>query len=234
MVEYFETLLKEINISLDNTQVEDFVKYKQLLLDWNERMNLTAITEEKEVVLKHFIDSLTIQKYIGEKAKIIDVGTGAGFPGIPIKICKNEVDLTLVDSLNKRILFLNDVIDKLDLQNIVAIHARAEELGKDSEYRECYDVATSRAVASLDVLVEYMLPFVSVGGIVICMKGSNIEEELENSKKAISMLGGKIETVESIILPNSDMQRNNIIIRKIRNTPSNFPRSAKKIKTEKL
>lgn len=203
---------------------QQFEDYMKLLLEWNEKINLTAITEEDDIILKHFIDSLTILKYIKEGKTIVDVGTGAGFPGIPVKIVREDIDVTLVDSLNKRILFLNDVIDKLRLQKIKTLHFRAEEFGQNKKYRESFDIATSRAVANLSTLVEYLLPLVKVGGICICMKGSEIQEELENSKKAIEILGGEIEQVQEFTLPESDIKRNIIIIKKISSTPKKYPR----------
>lgn len=226
---FSENLIKEcknINLEISLEDANKFYKYMKLLLEWNEKINLTAITEENEVIIKHFIDSLTIYKYLNEAKSIIDVGTGAGFPGIPIKILNKEIDITLMDSLNKRINFLNEVVKNLNLERISCIHSRAEELGRDKKFREKYDVAVSRAVANMSTLVEYLLPFVKVGGMCICMKGSSIDEELKEAEKAIKMIGGKIEKVEKIILPNSDYERNIVIIRKINNTNSKFPRKA--------
>lgn len=226
---FSENLIKEcenINLEISLEDANKFYKYMKLLLEWNEKINLTAITEENEVIIKHFIDSLTIYKYLNEAKSIIDVGTGAGFPGIPIKILNKEIDITLMDSLNKRINFLNEVVKNLNLERISCIHSRAEELGRDKKFREKYDVAVSRAVANMSTLVEYLLPFVKVGGMCICMKGSSIDEELKESEKAIKMIGGKVEKVEKIILPNSDYERNIVIIRKINNTNSKFPRKA--------
>lgn len=215
---------KLINIELEENQIEKFYNYMNLLLEWNEKINLTAITEPNEVILKHFIDSATIIKYIENNMSIVDVGTGAGFPGIPLNIIKNNAKYTLVDSLNKRINFLNEVIEKLGLQNINTVHSRIEDFAKNN--KEKFDVATSRAVASLNVLLEYLLPLVKVGGICICMKGSNAKEEIENASKALEILGGKIEKIEEIILPNSDIVRNIIIVRKIKSTPNKYPRKA--------
>ncbi len=226
---FSENLIKEcenINLEISLEDANKFYKYMKLLLEWNEKINLTAITEENEVIIKHFIDSLTIYKYLNEAKSIIDVGTGAGFPGIPIKILNKEIDITLMDSLNKRINFLNEVVKNLNLERISCIHSRAEELGRDKKFREKYDVAVSRAVANMSTLVEYLLPFVKVGGMCICMKGSSIDEELKEAEKAIKMIGGKVEKVEKIILPNSDYERNIVIIRKINNTNSKFPRKA--------
>lgn len=205
---------------------QQFEDYMRLLLEWNEKINLTAITEEDDIILKHFVDSLTISKYIDNGKSVVDVGTGAGFPGVPIKIVRKDLKVTLVDSLNKRIKFLDDVIEKLKLQEVQTLHFRAEEFGQNKKYRESFDIATSRAVANLSTLVEYLLPLVKVGGICICMKGSEIKEELENSKKAIEILGGKIDDQIEFILPESDIKRNIIIIKKIKTTPSKYPRKA--------
>lgn len=224
--EYFKKLAKDINVEINDEEINEFSIYMDLLLEWNEKINLTAITEKNEIILKHFIDSLTIYKYIKENDKIADVGTGAGFPGIPLAIMKNKNEVNLVDSLNKRINFLNEVIQKIELENVIAIHSRAEDLGKDKKYREKFDIVTSRAVANLTVLVEYLLPLVDVGGYCICMKGPNIEEELNQSKFAIRTLGGKIEKVEKIILPDSDFERNIVIIKKEQYTDKRYPRKA--------
>ena len=194
-----------------------------MLLEWNEKINLTAIIEPREIILKHFVDSLTIAKYIKDDEKLIDVGTGAGFPGIPLSIVKENTDIVLLDSLNKRINFLEEVKENLKLENITTIHGRAEEFGKNKKERETYDIATSRAVAPLNILLEYLLPLVKVGGRAICMKGSNIEE-VENAKNALEILGGQIEKIEEITLPNSDIKRNIIIVEKVKNTPLKYPR----------
>ncbi len=212
--------------NLNDRQIEQFEDYKKLLISWNEKINLTAITDEDQIVLKHFIDSLTISKFIDDNSRIIDVGTGAGFPGIPLKIYNDTLKVTLVDALNKRIAFLDEAIQNLKLNEICAIHSRAEDLARVNGQRECYDYAVSRAVANLSTLVEYLLPFVKVGGECICMKGPNIEDEIDNSKNAIEILGGKIEKVEGLVLPDSDMIRNIIIIKKIRRTDFKYPRKA--------
>ena len=187
-------------------------------------MNLTAITDPKEIILKHFVDSLTIAKYVKEDKSIIDMGTGAGFPGIPIKIYRKDVKVVLADSLNKRIKFLDEVIDKLKLENVETIHCRAEELGKNKQYREKFDYATSRAVANLSTLSEYLMPFVKLNGKCIFMKTIEVEEELEKAKKAIKTLGGKIEKVDKFEIPESDLGRSIIIVKKEKITPSKFPR----------
>lgn len=215
---------EKLGVELDDKQKEKFYNYMELLIRWNENINLTAITEPKEVLQKHFVDSLTIIPYVEKNAKVIDVGTGAGFPGIPLKIAEKNVEVTLLDALNKRLNFLNEVINKLELSNIETVHLRAEEAGKDKDLREKFDISVSRAVAPLAILVEYLLPLVKINGKCICMKGSNIKEEIENSKKAIEILGGKIEKIEEFTLPNSEIKRNIIVIRKVMKTPNKYPR----------
>lgn len=222
-LEALEIEAKQIEIELTKEQIEKYYNYMNLLLEWNEKINLTAIINPKEIILKHFVDSLTIAKYIKNDEKLIDVGTGAGFPGIPLSIVKENTDIVLLDSLNKRINFLQEVKENLRLENITIIHGRAEEFGKNKKERETYDIATSRAVAPLNILLEYLLPLVKVGGKAICMKGSNIEE-IENAKNALEILGGQIEKIEEITLPNSDIKRNIIIVKKVKNTPSKYPR----------
>ena len=217
---------RQFNVKLEDNQLEKFYQYMQLLLEWNEKMNLTAIIEPNEIIQKHFIDSLSIAKYIKSKENILDIGTGAGFPGIPLKIAMPENSIILLDSLNKRIHFLEEIITQLDLYNIEAFHGRAEEFIHQKNQRECYDIVTSRAVAKLNVLLEYMLPFVKIGGRCICMKSSEIEEELKESEKAIKILGGKIERVEEIILENTEIKRKIVIIQKVKNTPKQYPRKA--------
>ena len=218
--------LEELNIKIGEEEVKKLYDYMKILLKWNDVMNLTSIVEPKEIITKHFEDSLTINKYIKDDSKIIDVGTGAGFPGIPLAICRKNVNITLLDSLNKRINFLNEVIEDIDLNNCIAVHGRAEDLGRTKNYREEYDVAVSRAVAPLNVLVEYLLPFVKVGGICICMKGPKIEEELININTALENLGGKIEEQDRIMLQGQEIQRNIIIIKKVAKTSMEYPRKA--------
>lgn len=226
----FEKEMKEkaekLSIKLNEKQIERFYKYLLELLDWNTKINLTAITEEKEVIVKHFMDSLTINKYIPEKAKVIDVGTGAGFPGIPIKIIREDVEVLLIDSLNKRINFLNNIIQDLELDKIEAVHGRAEEFAKNKDFREKFDIVTSRAVANMSVLSEYLLPFAKVGGKCVIMKGSEIEEELSQAGKAIDLLGGKKVTLDSFELLDAGIKRNIVVLDKIKSTPKSYPRKA--------
>lgn len=216
----------KIDINLDNEICNKLYNYMNLLLEWNEIINLTAITDEKEIILKHFIDSFTINKFINSGDKMLDIGTGAGFPGLPIKIIRPEVDVFLMDSLNKRINFLNEVIELLQLKNIEAFHSRAEEMAKNNKFREKFDVVTSRAVAKLNILLEYMLPYTKINGKCLCMKGPNIEEEIKEAEKALKILGGEIEKIEKIILPDSNIERKIIIIRKKSATPLKYPRKA--------
>lgn len=210
--------------SLDEESLNKFYNYKNLVVEWNEKINLTAITDDLEFVVKHFVDSLTINKYIEKNKTIIDIGTGAGFPGIPLKILNKENKVVLFDSLNKRLKVLEDIIEKIELENIETLHGRAEETFKNKNHREKYDIATSRAVASLNVLAELILPAVKVGGICICMKGNNADTEIEEAKKAIKELGGEIIKVEKLILPELDLERNIVIIKKVKQTPNKYPR----------
>jgi 16S rRNA (guanine527-N7)-methyltransferase len=230
--EIFNEECKKNNIS-NVVNVDKFYKYMNLLLEWNEKINLTAIKDEKEFIVKHFIDSITINELVKDKKRIIDVGTGAGFPGIPLKLLNDKQNITLIDSVNKKVNVLNNIITELNLENIEALHVRAEDLSKNENYREKFDVAVSRAVANMTTLVEYLIPFVKVGGFVICMKGPNFEEELENSKKAINILGGKVDLVESFNI-DEDLERNIIKIKKIKSTPNKYPRGQGKPLKEPL
>lgn len=212
----------EINFSVE--QLEQFFEYMNLLIEWNEKMNLTAIIDPEEIILKHFIDSITILKDIKNESKVVDVGTGAGFPGIPLSIMNSTLKITLVDSLNKRLIFLKEVVDRLKLNNIEIIHSRAEELGQNKKYREKFDIATSRAVANLSTLSEYLIPLVKIGGNVISMKAGEAQDEIEEAKNAIKILGGKIEKIEEFDLPQSDIGRTIITIKKENKTLDKYPR----------
>ena len=197
--EFKERLIKnskEIGVQIDEECAEKLYKYKNLVVEWNDKINLTAITADNEFIIKHLVDSLTVSKYINKNKTIIDIGTGAGFPGIPLKIVHKENEVVLFDSLNKRLKVLDDIIEKINIAKVSTLHGRAEETFKNKEYREKYDIAVSRAVASLNVLVELMLPAVKKGGICICMKGNNADIEVEEAKKAISEMGGEIIKIE--------------------------------------
>lgn len=232
---YFKELLEHIRVNLTEKQFDQFTSYYHMLVEKNKVMNLTAITEWDEVVLKHFIDSLAIGQFFELKdQKVVDVGTGAGFPGIPLKIAFPELEIVLVDSLNKRVKFLNDVIDQLELNNIVAIHGRAEEVGRNSEYREQFDLCVSRAVANLSTLTEYCMPLVKVGGKFVSYKAGNLNEELAKSKNAIFKLGGKLDKIQPFELPESDIQRNFVFIDKKTKTAKAYPRTAGKPSKEPL
>ena len=216
---------QEIGYTLQEEQLEQFFTYKELLIEWNKKMNLTAIEQEEDIITKHFIDSLSIASYIPDTAKVIDIGTGAGFPGIPLKILKKDLSITLLDSLNKRITFLEEVIRNLSLENIQAVHARAEELAHKEEYREQYHIAVSRAVAPMHTLLEYMLQYVKIGGKCICMKGPNLQEESKDLQNCLETLGGKIEKIEEIVLPETEIKRNIMLIKKENKTPKKYPRN---------
>lgn len=225
-------ICNKINIDISDDQIEKFKSYYELLIEKNKVMNLTTITEKNEVIIKHFIDSIAIIPYlkkldlIDSNKRIIDIGTGAGFPGIPLKIMLPDIDFTLLDSLNKRVGFLKEVIDNLDLSGIEAIHGRAEDYAVDKKYREKYDFCVSRAVANLSTLSEYCLPFVKTGGLFISYKAGESEEEINNSKNAIKLLGGKINKVEEFILPETDATRVFVLINKLTSTDKKYPRKA--------
>lgn len=227
---FFIRDLEEFQIEISKEQMNQFLTYYELLKEWNSFMNLTAITEFSEVMKKHFVDSVSLIKAvpdIGEKNyTLIDVGTGAGFPGIPLKIMFPSLKVVLLDSLNKRISFLNEVIDKLNLENIDAFHGRAEDFARKKEYREKFDICVSRAVANLSTLSEYCLPFVKINGCFISYKSDKITEEFNIAGKAIKILGGAYQNQVEFYLPNSDIYRNLFIIKKENSTPSRYPRKA--------
>lgn len=222
--------LEYLDISLSEKQIGQFLKYYELLVEWNSFMNLTAITDFDEVLKKHFIDSLSLvkayEKIRTEKVKVIDIGTGAGFPGVPLKIAFPQIELTLLDSLNKRINFLKEVAGQLDLGNITYIHGRAEDFAKPSMEREKHDICVSRAVANLSTLSELCLPYVKVGGEFISYKSEKIVEEAAAASRAIDLLGGKIEKQVEFQLPDSDIYRNLFVINKEKSTPKKYPRKA--------
>lgn len=241
----FIDLLSQINVSIDDAQMQQLNRYYEILVEWNEFMNLTGITEYDQVLLKHFADSLALKKAIddleskenseviqnevlnmNQPIKIMDVGTGAGFPGLPIKIAFPKTQVFLLDSLNKRIKFLNEVITQLQLKDITANHGRAEEFAQNKLYRENFDMVVSRAVANLATLVEYCLPFVKTGGYFIAYKSGEIEQEVNDSKKAIKILGGEVVSVYKFQLPGSDIDRSFVFIKKVNKTAKEYPRKA--------
>ncbi len=222
---------KDLGIVLTERQLAQFEKYYELLIEKNKVMNLTAITEPYDVIEKHFIDSLSIVKAISLEQMeqihtVLDLGTGAGFPGIPLKIAFPHLKIMLLDSLNKRIRFLNEVIEELELEQIEGIHGRAEDIAKKEEYREQYDLCVSRAVANLSTLGEYCLPFVHIGGLFVAYKGEKVDEEMQGVTKAFEALGACLERVEEFRLPNTDMGRKMVLVRKERKTPKKYPRKA--------
>lgn len=228
MKQMLNTQMEKLGLSLHNSQIEQFEKYYELLVEWNKVMNLTTITENEEVVKKHFVDSLMIMKVynMDNVETLLDIGTGAGFPGIPLKIVFPHLKITLLDSLNKRIRFLDTVIQELKLTDISTLHGRAEDFAKKSEYREQFDMCVSRAVANLSTLSEYCIPYVKVSGSFISYKSGNIDTELDDSEKAVNVLGGKIEQVDKFKLPDTDIERSFVNIRKLKSTSKKYPRKA--------
>lgn len=226
----FQKDIASLDISLNDRQIECFIKYYELLVEWNSFMNLTAITEFDDVLKKHFIDSLSlVNVYDGirnDAIGVIDIGTGAGFPGVPLKIAFPQIRLTLLDSLQKRIKFLDEVVQSLDLNDVELIHGRAEDFAKASQKRENYDLCVSRAVANLSTLSELCLPYVKIGGLFISYKSEKITEEAACAANAIDMLGGKVKCQGDFYLPDSDIYRNLFVIEKVKNTPKKYPRKA--------
>lgn len=225
-IDQFQTMLAEKGIALSPTQIEQYNQYYQTLVEWNEKMNLTAITDKESVYLKHFFDSISASFYFDftQSLTICDVGAGAGFPSIPIKIAFPNIHVTIVDSLNKRIHFLEHLANELKLENVRFIHDRAETFGQNPLHREKYDVVMARAVARMSVLTELCLPLVKVGGTFIAMKAQSAAEELTAAKKAITEMGGKLESVHSFILPIEESERNLLIVEKVKSTPKKYPR----------
>lgn len=224
----FEKGLEQLGISLEEHQIRQFLEYYEILVEWNKVMNLTGITEYEEVIAKHFLDSLALVKVcdLSGHKQVIDIGTGAGFPGIPLKIAFPELEIVLLDSLNKRIKFLNEVIEKLGLKNIRTIHGRAEDFARRKEYRENFDLCVSRAVANMSTLSEYCLPYVACGGKFIPYKSGKIDEEVTKAQKAVKILGGKISETVKFQLVDTDMERSFVVVEKEKNTPKKYPRKA--------
>ncbi len=219
---------ENLGITLSEKQIKQFIRYYEMLVEWNQIMNLTAITEYDDVMKKHFIDSISLVKAydVNSSAKVLDVGTGAGFPGLALKIAYPSLKVTLLDSLNKRIQFLDNVINELGLEGVTTVHGRAEDYAKPSKLREKFDLCVSRAVANLSTLSEYCLPFVKQGGLFISYKSEKISEEMVNAENAIRLLGGKIKDQIEFKLPSSDIYRNLFIIEKVKLTPAKYPRKA--------
>lgn len=215
---------KELGIELGKTQIQQLEKYAGLLVEWNDKMNLTAITDSEGIATKHFLDSLTAINTECVKGKVIDVGTGAGFPGLVLKIAKPEIELTLLDSLNKRLTFLKTVCAELNIEGVNMVHARAEDGGRDRQYRGTFDTVVSRAVANMAVLSEWCLPFLKKGGYFLALKGPLADEELKNAKRAITILGGKVEGVFEADIPFTDLKHKIIVVKKVGQTPLKYPR----------
>lgn len=230
--EILEKGFADLSFNIDKEKIKKFEEYSKLLVEWNEKMNLTAVTDPEGIAVKHFLDSIAPLNEIDlkENSKVIDVGTGAGFPGIPIKIMREDLNFTFMDSLQKRINFLNEVSKRLSLKDTEFIHARAEEAGKEKKFREKFDYAVSRAVANMRVLCEYCLPFVKVGGVFVAFKQFEVDEEIEEAKSMIGNLGGKISDIKKVNIPQSDIVRKIVLIEKVNETPPQFPRRYNKIK----
>jgi 16S rRNA (guanine527-N7)-methyltransferase len=228
----FKNKAKKLGVNLTDEMLAQFEHYYNKLISYNKKVNLTAITEKKDVYVKHFLDSIAGAKLIKQNSTVCDVGCGAGFPGLPLKIVRPDLEVTMVDSLNKRIVFLNGLISELNLKGVIAIHNRAEEFAKT--HKEKFDYCIARAVASLNTLSEYCLPFVKIGGEFLAYKAQNLKEELLTAHSAISLLGGSLNRIESLILPNTDIERNIAIIKKAKKTPKGYPREKNKPKIQPL
>jgi len=227
-IEILRQGIEDFGIEASDKMLADFQKYKEILVEWNQKMNLTGIEDEKEVFIKHFLDSVSAvtKGYIKNGMSLIDVGTGAGFPGMPLRICLPELKVTLLDSLNKRINFLNLVVRELGLKNVKTIHSRAEDGARKPELREKFDIATSRAVANMAVLSEFCMPYVKKGGYFVALKGPSIDEELENGSNAIKILGGELKDIIEISIEETDLKHNIVEVKKIKTCPKTYPRKA--------
>lgn len=230
-MKFFELLNKACaneGLEFDEDKYNKLMQYKDLVIEWNEKINLTAITEEEEFIKKHFIDSIKVfrSSELKDSKKIIDIGTGAGFPGIPIKIINPDIEVVLLDSLNKRVNFLNEVINKLQLKGVTAIHGRAEDFAREKKYREAFDAAVSRAVANMAVLSELCIPYVKLNGHFIALKGPAVDEEIQEGLKAVTTLGGVVEKVIEVEVEDTDLNHNLVIVKKIKETPKIYPRKA--------
>lgn len=238
-MEFFDIMKRasdDVEMQFSEDTYNKFITYKSLLQEWNEKINLTAITDDDGIIKKHFIDCIKAFKFNGLKGnvKIIDVGTGAGFPGLPLGIMNSESEVVLLDSLNKRLNFLNLVIGELGLKNFTTIHGRAEETSRKKDFREKFDIATSRAVANLSVLSEFCIPYVKVGGYFVALKGPAVDEEISEAKNMIGQLGGKIKEVIEINIEDTDLKHNLVVIEKIKNTPDVYPRKMSSINKKKI
>lgn len=230
-MEFFEIMniaCTNEGLAFDEDKYYKFIKYKELIKEWNEKINLTAITEDEEIIKKHFIDSIKVFRFSKLKSakKVIDVGTGAGLPGIPISIMNPHIEVVLLDSLNKRVSFLNEAIKELKLKNISAVHGRAEDFAREKNYRETFDAAVSRAVANMSVLSELCIPYVKPKGYFIALKGPSVEEEIKEGRKAVVTLGGEIEKIINVEVEGTDLKHNLVIVKKVKETPKMYPRKA--------
>ncbi|KOA20302.1 ribosomal RNA small subunit methyltransferase G [Clostridium homopropionicum DSM 5847] len=228
---YYDLLnsaVNDVGLEFDENKYNQFMQYMSLLKSWNEKVNLTAIIDDLEIVKKHFIDSIKIFKFepLKDAVKVIDVGTGGGFPGIPMKIVKPELEMVLLDSLKKRINVLESISENIGIKGVTTIHGRAEEYGANPKFREKFDIVVSRAVANLAVLSEFCLPYAKVGGYFVALKGPSVESEVSESKRAINELGGKLIDLIEVQIENSDLKHNLVIIKKMKNTPKQYPRKA--------